>query len=383
MKQSAMIIFITIVSSIYFVGNWYVYHRGMQAMPSGAFKTVFPYLFWTFAASFIVGQFLERGEPMLFSQTITFIGSIWLASLLYLFMAVLSIDIVRLFDQWFHFIPNHWHDDFLTGKNVFIGVSILVGSIIIGGHINAIFPRIHSSEISIDKPANGQKEIKLALVTDIHMGFIIGNNRVKRMVKQLNKLEPDLVLFGGDLVDHNPKPVIKKDMGRHFKDIKSTFGMYAITGNHEYIGSPDVSVDYLSKNGVTYVRDSMINVANKVWIIGRDDREKSRYEGGGRKNLSSIINGESKTLPTILLDHQPVEYDSVIHKNIDLMLSGHTHKGQLWPFGYITKKMFENHFGLYQRGKTWFYTSSGYGTWGPPVRVGNRPEISFITIKLN
>jgi len=87
-------------------------------------------------------------------------------------------------------------------------------------------------------------------------------------------------------------------------------------------------------------------------------------------------------LPSILLDHQPVEYNTVAKHGIDLMLSGHTHKGQLWPLSFITNAVFENHYGLLKKGTSWFYTSSGYGTWGPPVRIGNQPELVVFNITL-
>jgi predicted MPP superfamily phosphohydrolase len=126
----------------------------------------------------------------------------------------------------------------------------------------------------------------------------------------------------------------------------------------------------------------MINVQNVLLIAGRDDRDKARFDGKARKKMEEIIVNPNHQLPLILIDHQPVEYAQAEKMGVDLMVSGHTHKGQLWPFGFITRKIYENDFGLIQKGKTWFYTSSGYGTWGPPIRTGNRPEIVEIRVKL-
>ncbi len=95
-----------------------------------------------------------------------------------------------------------------------------------------------------------------------------------------------------------------------------------------------------------------------------------------------MLNNKEENLPLILLDHQPVDYAKAEKYGVDLMLSGHTHKGQLWPFSYLTNAIYVNHFGLKHIGKSWFYTSSGFGTWGPPVRVGNRPELVVFKIKL-
>ncbi len=376
-----MIVFISIISLIYFTGSYYVYFRGMQALPMGGLRTAFPWIFAAFTLSFMVGMFLERGEPTLVATVVSRIGSVWLAVLWYLFLSILLIDIVRLLNHFIPFIPQSWLV-VLTGKNLFIGVVSFVGIVVLAGHLNALFPRVHKMDVNLDKPAKGQSEIKVALVTDVHMGFMIGNKRVKRLVKQLNQEAPDLILFGGDLVDHNPLPVIQQDMGRHFAELNPPMGVYAATGNHEYIGKPDVSIDYLSQFGIQYVRDTMINVQDKLWIVGREDRDKRRYATEKRKPLKHLLNGHTYNEPVILIDHQPVEYDAVAQTPVDLMVSGHTHKGQLWPFGYITRKVFENDQGLMQKAATWFYTSPGYGTWGPPVRTGNRPEIALITLKL-
>jgi predicted MPP superfamily phosphohydrolase len=158
-------------------------------------------------------------------------------------------------------------------------------------------------------------------------------------------------------------------------------GIYAVTGNHEYIGEAEMSIQYLSQYGIQYLRDTAVNVQNQIIIAGREDKQMQFVTGKKRKPISEILQDSPTGLPVILMDHQPVEYDKAVESGVDLMLSGHTHKGQMWPMNYITKAVFENHYGLYQKGKSWFYTSNGFGTWGPPIRVGNRPEIVLITLQ--
>ena len=383
MKNLVFLIFFSIVFLIYFSGSWYVFNRGMHALQQTQYRTLFAWIFWILSFSFVVGQFLERMSPTLSGKIVTYVGSFWLVTLLYLFLLILSIDIVRLFDHWFHFIPVVWKNTFLSGKWLFVEVGAIALLVVLAGHINAINPRIERITLPIDKAGSSKKEIKIALVTDIHMGFIIGNHRVSKLVNQINSLNPDLVLFGGDLVDHNPLPVIKDDMGANFLRLNPPLGKYAITGNHEFIGHPEVSINYLSKFGITYLRDTIVNVDNLLLLAGRDDKDKQRFEGKPRKTLSQIMNGTHTDLPLILMDHQPVDYVNAEKAGADLMVSGHTHKGQIWPFGYITSKVYELDWGLLKRNKTWFYVSSGYGTWGPPVRLGNRPEIVLFTLKLN
>ncbi len=382
MKHLAFLIFFTVFFGIFFLGSWYVYTRGSQALAGTSFVNLFKWIFWGLTLTFGIGQFLERGNPTQIGHVISYIGSFWLAILWYLFLFVVAIDLVRVGNHWFQFIPQSWIENIFTGRYLFIGVSAATLILVLIGHLHAINPKIIYEDIDIDKKSNDDKDLKVALVTDIHMGNIIGNNRVKQLVNKLNDEKPDLVLFGGDLVDHNPLPVIKKNMGENFMQLNPPLGKYAITGNHEYIGKPDISIDYLSQFGIQYIRDSIVNVADKLWLIGREDKGKFRFTGEKRANLSDLLNGEDKSRPIILMDHQPVELDSVKQAGVDLMVSGHTHKGQFWPFGWLTKKIYELDFGLLKKGNTYFYVSSGFGTWGPPVRIGSRSEIVVFNLKL-
>lgn len=381
--KPAIIFFFTLFFTIYFLANWYVFSRGLKALEISNFKNTFTWAFWILALSFPLGQFLERGNPNDLFRVVSFAGSFYLVILLYTILMVVFIDFVRLFDGWWHFIPASFKSGIFSGKSLFAMVSGISLLLLVAGHINAINPRVNKIEIDVDKKVSGRNTIKAVLVTDIHMGAIIQNGRIQKMVNMINDQAPDIILFGGDLVDHNPIPVIKKQMGEYFKQLKPELGMYAVTGNHEFIGHVEVSIDYLTTVGIKYLRDTTINIGGVLTLAGRDDREKPRFsDGQSRKELDEILTGADRRLPFILMDHQPVEYDKAERAGVDLMLSGHTHKGQIWPFNYLTSVIFENHYGLLQKGKSFFYTSSGYGSWGPPVRIGNRPEIVEIIINL-
>ncbi len=214
------------------------------------------------------------------------------------------------------------------------------------------------------------------------MGGIIGNRRISRMIDRINELNPDLVLFGGDLVDQHPLPVYKKQMGKHFTRLHPPLGVYAITGNHEFYGDYLKSIEYMEKSGITYLQDTMVNIDNILLLAGRDDREKSRMTGKARKPLNKILEGADLSLPLILMDHQPNSYNQASAAGVDLLVSGHTHRGQMWPLNYITHAIFELDYGLMKKNGTYYYVSSGFGTWGPPVRLGNRPEIVEFTIRM-
>jgi predicted MPP superfamily phosphohydrolase len=191
----------------------------------------------------------------------------------------------------------------------------------------------------------------------------------------INSLEPDIILLPGDVVDEDIGPVIKQNAGELLRTLKAKYGVYAVTGNHEYIGGVEPSVEYLTEHGLIVLRDKTVKVADSFYIIGREDRASKGFAGIRRKPLNQLIEGVDKNLPVILMDHQPLRLEEAEVSGIDLQLSGHTHHGQLWPFNFITKKLYEVSMGYKQKGNTHYYVSCGVGSWGPPVRTGNRPEI--------
>lgn len=194
-------------------------------------------------------------------------------------------------------------------------------------------------------------------------------------------MKPDIILLAGDIVDEDLAPVIDQNLGECLKQLYAPFGVYGITGNHEYIGGAEPAVKYLEENGITMLRDTVIQINNSFYLAGREDRDKNRFSGQKRLEVSELLQQVDKTLPIILLDHQPFALDKAAEAGVDLQLSGHTHHGQLWPLNYLTRAIYEVSMGYKKKGNAHFYVSPGFGGWGPPVRTGNRPEVVLITLK--
>jgi predicted MPP superfamily phosphohydrolase len=136
----------------------------------------------------------------------------------------------------------------------------------------------------------------------------------------------------------------------------------------------------LTKNGITVLRDSNVLVNNSFYLFGREDRMIRRVTNKSRKSLPELLATIDTNIPIIVMDHQPFDLEQTAKYKIDLQLSGHTHNGQIWPLNYIAEKIYEISWGYLKKSDTHFYVSCGVGTWGPPVRSGNRPEI--VNIKL-
>lgn len=382
MRSVQFLIFFSIVILVYSLVNYYIFRHGMMALPQGtAFRRWYPWLFLFLASSYIIGRVLERVYVSPVSTFFTFVGSFWLAFMVYFLMAVLVVDLVRLV---VYLLPGRpaWLTDNYTDikKYVFIGVTAVVSLVVLAGHINALTPRVTRLDVKIAKKAGTMKTLHIAAASDIHLGTLVGPRRTAQLVRMLNGCNADIILLAGDIVDEDLAPVIRYDLGRSLLKLKAPLGVYAITGNHEYIGGAEAAVKYLGEHGVKMLRDTTVLINNSFYLAGRNDRDSKRFSRKERKSIAEVLQGVDFKLPVIMMDHQPFNLQQVADAGVDFQLSGHTHHGQMWPFNYITKAIYEISWGYKKKGDTHFYVSSGYGGWGPPVRTGNRPEILDIYI---
>lgn len=373
----------TVVVAVYTLVNYYIFIRALQAFPSGSVIRIwFIAAFWMLVSAFVLARILERAHPCHFTEALTWIGNFWLAFMLFFFIAVLMLDIIRFFEHFFHFLPNAWMVNYLLTKQVtFVLTVILVSITVTAGYINARNPRVKELFLEINKPGHGRSELTIAMASDIHLGTIIRKAKARELVKMLNAPKPDLILLAGDIVDEDLAPVIRDNIGDALCGLKAGIGVFAITGNHEYIGGAGPAVDYLEKHGIRMLRDTAILVNDQFYLTGREDRDKPRFSGKPRKELSEIMKDVDLSYPVILMDHQPFNLGTAASLGVDLQLSGHTHHGQIWPFNYITRAIYEVSWGYKKIGNTHFYVSCGFGTWGPPVRLGNRPEVVIIHLR--
>ena len=219
------------------------------------------------------------------------------------------------------------------------------------------------------------------LVSDIHLGTLTPKKHIQKRINLINSLRPDIILLAGDILDEDLTPVIHLDLGSALKELKAPLGVYGITGNHEYIGGVEPAVNYLENHGITLLRDSVIKINNSFYLAGREDRDINRFSGDTRLPVEELLKDTPRDLPIILMDHQPYELGKSAAAGASLQVSGHTHHGQIWPLNYITRAVYEISRGYGNINGMHVYVSNGLGTWGPPVRIGTRPEIVFFQIR--
>ena len=380
MKKYQMIIFFSIVLTIYSLVNIYIFFKGYNAIPVlQNSRLLYSITFFLLAVIFIAAKILESKHSSVISDVLNIIGGFWLAFMLYGFLFFLISDIVLLALR----IPGILNGDniFLFRKWSFIITAVFSSLLIIGGFINAVIPVIKEYDITINKPAGELKTLRIAAVSDIHLGSIIRKRSIKKLSGMLKEMKPDVVFLLGDIVDGEIGPVLRGDLLKYFTCPKCNDGLFAITGNHEFIGGGNRTIPYIESKGIRVLKDEMVTLEGGIQLIGRIDRDSFRFYGKERLALGELMKQADTTKPVILLDHQPFHFDESVKYGIDLQLSGHTHNGQMWPLNYVTSRIYELSYGYLRKGATQFIVSSGYGLWGPRVRAGSRSEVLLINIK--
>ena len=378
MKTTAIIIFLTVVLTIYTLVNWYIVSKSAPLFEGGGSKMTFLKIaLWTLVFAYPAGRFLERFIGSDFTLLFVRIGSFWMGAMLYLILMFLFIDLFRVIN---HFVPFTSYLNFKANPDYRLfavkTVYLLTFLVLVVSTINARIPRISHYSLKTEKSFGSVNKVRIVAVSDVHLGTLISKRRLNSLVEQINSQNPDIVLFVGDTFDEDIAPVVNNGLGKYFELIKSTLGVFAIPGNHEYFGNIDQKLDYLKAHGIKTLRDSVLLINNSFYLVGRDDKSNSH-----RQSINTLVSNIDKSKPIVLLDHQPFKLNESAENGIDLQLSGHTHNGQLWPFNYITEAIYEVSSGFKKIGKTNFIVSNGYGTWGPPMRLGNRPEILVIDLE--
>lgn len=379
MKRYQMAVFFTIVLSIYSLVSFYVFFKGYKSLEVlQNHSLLYSIIAFIIATLFIAAKILESRHSSVLTDVLNIIGGFWLAFMLYGFLFFLLSDIILLILK----IPG-----IIQGENIlhykkwsFIIIVTVSSLLIIGGFINAIIPVTREYNLTINKPAGSVKTLRIAAVSDIHLGSIIRKRSLKKMSQIITDLKPDLILLLGDIIDGEIGPVLRGDLLQYFTYPKCRDGLFAITGNHEFIGGAGRTIPYIESKGIKILKDEMVTLEGGIQLIGRVDRDSFRFYRKERMPLSELMMKADTTRPVILLDHQPFHLDETAKYGIDLELSGHTHNGQIWPLNYVTAMIYELSTGYLKKNNTNFIVSSGYGLWGPRVRSGSRSEVLLINL---
>ena len=326
-----------------------------------AFKYLVAGLFLVWMVAAFASMLLRKRLPYPAVVALYEVGQPWLIAFAYLLIVFALADIATLCKL----LPK----DLLNGNlTALLSITGIVAAVMIAGGIH--YRHKYREEITVKTEKPLERPLKVVLASDLHIGYSNRKAELARWIDLINAEKPDLVLFGGDIVDISTEPL--EDM--HFADEfhRLTAPAYTVMGNHEYIGGAEDSERFLSSAGITVLKDSVAHFEG-VDIIGRDD-----YSRRHRAPLQELVPSPAHFL--LVLDHQPVHLEEAQEAGIDFQFSGHTHHGQAWPISWVTDAIFEKAWGPYEKGHTQYYISSGLGIWGPKIRIGSRSEYLVLHI---
>jgi predicted MPP superfamily phosphohydrolase len=218
-------------------------------------------------------------------------------------------------------------------------------------------------------------------ITDLHVGGTISRAFVEHVVREANALSPDIVAITGDLVDGSVEDL--RDAVAPLGELRARHGVFFVTGNHEYFSGADAWAAELPRLGIRVLRNERVTIgagAGAFDLAGVDDYGARRHTEG-RPDLPGALAGRDPARAVVLLAHQPRAITEAAAHGVDLQLSGHTHGGQIWPFGLLVMLQQPYVAGLHRHGDSYIYVSSGTGYWGPPMRLGTRSELTHITLR--
>lgn len=326
-----------------------------------AFKYLVAGLFLVWMVAAFASMLLRKRLPYPAVVALYEVGQPWLIAFAYLLIVFALADIATLCKL----LPK----DLLNGNlTALLSITGIVAAVMIAGGIH--YRHKYREEITVKTEKPLERPLKVVLASDLHIGYSNRKAELARWIDLINAEKPDLVLFGGDIVDISTEPL--EDL--HFADEfhRLTAPAYTVMGNHEYIGGAEDSERFLSSAGITVLKDSVAHFEG-VDIIGRDD-----YSRRHRAPLQELVPSPAHFL--LVLDHQPVHLEEAQEAGIDFQFSGHTHHGQAWPISWVTDAIFEKAWGPYEKGHTQYYISSGLGIWGPKIRIGSRSEYLVLHI---
>ncbi len=315
-------------------------------------------------------------------KIISYTGYIWLAFLIPFFPVALILDLYNMITPLNGYLAEHGHTAFIiSSENTFFIPLSLSAVIVAYGFFEARNLRVERLVIHTSKLPPGAGNIRIAQISDLHLSVTVGEHIIDRIIKITEEEKPDIIVSTGDLMEgivrhiNHLSGLLRKPNARH--------GKFAVTGNHEFYGGLRHTVQFIEESGFTVLRDSGVTIENIINIAGMDftgGETKGYSNDAPRQDEREVLLKFRPGLFTVLLKHRSdVKEDSL--GLFDLQLSGHSHKGQIFPVNLATMFLFQYHTGFTKLSNgSAIYTSRGTGTAGPPVRFLSTPEITIIDI---
>jgi predicted MPP superfamily phosphohydrolase len=366
--------FHTIISLAYIIPNIYVFLRIWQVFINKGYKLYYTLIYLALALIYPVSNLFSEDAEGFPAGLLRMVADYLLPFYLYLFLFILVFDILLLINWLFKSVP-YERIKSTRFKKISLSVILFLSiSVVVAGVLN--FNTIRTSEYRIEIPGKSSEisHLKIAFVADFHLTEGTNISFVERFTKRISDINPDLMVFGGDIVEGDREDENMTVMENLLREIKTRYGVFGVLGNHEYYAGQDKG-SFFDKAGIKVLCDTIVVIDSSFSLAGRYDSHFNT-----RKSIDDLMKSSTGSLPVILIDHRPTEIGQVSRTAVDVQLSGHTHDGQMFPINLITGKVYELSWGHRKIGNTHFFVTSGIRLWGPPVRTTGKSEIMVIDI---
>lgn len=357
---------LTILGSVHFYFWWRLVHDTAMPEPFSAAVT----LGLVALAASIPAAFALRGEK----SVIVSAAFVWMGSLFLLLASLVATDVLRT--------ALHAAGQAAMPRAFEGGAALFAASLVGVGLVNARRLGVKEAQVSLERLPASLDGLVVAQITDLHIGSTIGRAMVEEVVAQANALKPDLIVITGDLADGDPRALA--DAAAPLGKLSAKHGVWFVTGNHEYFGDVEGWLSLLRSLGIRPLRNERVSIgdgAASFDLAGIDDTV-GRWTPGHGPDLPKALAGRDESRELVLLAHRPTVVREAAKSNVGLVISGHTHGGQIWPFHYLVKLDQPWLAGLHRVGeRTQLYVSEGTGWWGPPMRLGTTREVTKLVLR--
>ena len=374
-----MILFVLFVFIVYGGVHAYAFIKARQAFALGwgAGAGIALFMALMVGAVFLI-RTLERHEHELTARALSYVAYLWMAGLFLFFCGSLVIDLLNLCSTAMGWTGWHAAGSFRVGPRISFLVSVVLSlSICVYGYFEAQNIRTERIVIQTSKLPQGIDRLTIAQISDVHLGLIIRCDRLVGILEAVKAARPDILVSTGDLVDAQINHLA--GLRELLQDIRPRYGKFAVTGNHEYFAGLETSLEFTRESGFLMLRGESKDIG-VITLAGVDDRTAFQVQGVRPVSDRRVLDTVDHKKFILFLKHQPTPDPDAVGL-FDLMLSGHTHKGQIWPFTYLARMSYPRIAGTYDLGKgSILAVSRGSGTWGPPIRFLAPPEITIIEL---
>lgn len=357
-----IIIFIGTVNLLLFIITYFYYRMNFSLAHGWSFGLIYFFL----ACNNIIARALPDTTPLFLTRLSSWLGGLWMAFAYYsLLLAILHL-LLYLASKFIGFS--------LHSSKVACAGTLAIAAFIAWGAYRAHSPVVRTERITTTKLSHGEG-YKIVFLSDLHLGRLLGHSYAQSLTERVNKLQPDLVLIAGDVLDEKLNYVLQEDSLAPLGQLQAPKGVFVAYGNHDYLDQPAKWQSLLMEQNIKVLRSSFLLIDNRLKITGLDDYSKDK----STQSLQRLSTNNDHYY-SILLDHQPRRMVAADKAGYDLYLSGHTHTGQLFPNRLITKKLYPLDYGRAAFGSLTAITNNGYGYWGTPIRTEQAPEIVVIEL---